>query len=260
MTYSIAGTGNMAWFLATRLNEAGWSCAGIYGRDTAAAAALAAHCGSSVLDSLQEVPDKEGHVCLLAVTDNAIAALAAGLHLHHAVLMHTSGTSSIDLLRGVAVHCAVFWPVYSIVRGQEPAAGILPVVWEANSGIAAKGIKALIGVLAAYAFEADGPQRKQLHLAAVFVNNFINHLAAIGQEICAVQALPFDLLRPLLQQTCERVLEQPAAGVQTGPARRGDTATMQRHLELLSAVPEWNAIYRDMSASIIKMYGLAKDQ
>jgi predicted short-subunit dehydrogenase-like oxidoreductase (DUF2520 family) len=81
--------------------------------------------------------------------------------------------------------------------------------------------------------QIDSDQRKKLHLAAVFVNNFTNYLFGVGEEICSDNQLSFDLLKPLIKETAEKVQSMSPKLAQTGPARRGDQKSMQEHLKLL---------------------------
>jgi predicted short-subunit dehydrogenase-like oxidoreductase (DUF2520 family) len=89
-------------------------------------------------------------------------------------------------------------------------------------------------------------------VAAVFASNFTNHLLSIANDLLAREQLSFDLLKPLIRTTVDKALqsEDPALG-QTGPARRGDWNTTNRHLEYLQEVnPEWTDIYRLMTERI----------
>jgi len=253
MEYSIIGTGNMAWFMAERLHAAGWHCTGIYGRNRSAATELAAICAAAVYTDLSRIPDRDHHICILAVSDNAIAEIAAQLHFSYNLLIHTSGTSAIELLQDAAAQAAVLWPVSPVMRGAYT--GQIPFLWEATDAESAVTIRSLAAILGGDpVVEANGTQRRYLHLSAVFTNNFVNHMVAVGEALCAEQSLSFDLLRPLLRNTYERILKQPAKILQTGPARRGDGATMSAHEELLLGHQEWLKMYQAVSASITDMY------
>ncbi|WP_373517045.1 DUF2520 domain-containing protein, partial [Pricia sp.] len=96
-------------------------------------------------------------------------------------------------------------------------------------------------------------QRKVLHLAAVFVNNFTNHLYHIGKEICDEKGLPFEILQPLIQETLDKTEQLTPYDAQTGPARRGDSETLEKHLGQLKN-PEYKKVYEVMGESIRKLY------
>ena len=83
-------------------------------------------------------------------------------------------------------------------------------------------------------FVADSGRRAQLHLAAVFVCNFVNHMYVVGERVMKGAGLDFELLKPLIAETAAKALAaaSPAAG-QTGPAVRGDLPTQQRHTAML---------------------------
>lgn len=100
------------------------------------------------------------------------------------------------------------------------------------------------------AYRVNDDQRSVLHVAAVFANNFANHCFAIAEKIMEEKGLPFELLHPLMEETLAKALQDSPARMQTGPAMRGDTDTIRRHLEGLEQHPAWRELYRGMSQSI----------
>ncbi len=252
MQFTIIGTGNMAWLLGTRLTQAGHTCMGVYGRNRDAATTLADAIHAPVLTDLH-IPDVYD-ACIIAVADHAIAETAAQLSFEKTVLMHTAGAVHIDVLAGYAVHYAVLWPVYSILKNNLPEHRNIPVAIESNHENAWLVATQLVRSFSDDLFPADSIQRSWLHLTAVFSNNFVNHLMAIAAQVCAEQNLPFTVMLPILQQTFGRIADQSPREVQTGPARRGDTETMNKHLLLLQSHPAWQAVYSAISASVENMY------
>jgi predicted short-subunit dehydrogenase-like oxidoreductase (DUF2520 family) len=251
MQYTITGTGNMAWLLGTKLTAAGHQCMGVYGRNGEAASALGQTIGAPALSSLQQIPDIYD-ACIIAVADHAISETASGLALQETTLIHTAGALVMDILP--APNKAVLWPVYSILKSSLPQHRNVPVAVEASTGKALSLVKEIAASFSDNCFEADSVQRSWLHLTAVFSNNFINHLMAVAAQICTEQNLPFSAIRPILQQTFERTATQSPRDVQTGPARRGDMETMNKHLALLQSHPAWQAVYAAISASVENMY------
>ncbi|PZF71221.1 Rossmann-like and DUF2520 domain-containing protein [Taibaiella soli] len=252
MQFTIAGNGNMAWFLGQKLIQSGHTCNGIYGRNKAAVTALAGALQANVLDNIQELTKAD--VCIIAVTDTGIPEIGAQLHNTKAVLIHTSGTTATSALGNTSENTGVLWPVYSILKTGFPQHRDIPVAWEANTEHAGQIIQEIIKSFSDKAFPANTTQRQWLHLTAVIANNFTNHLVALCEEICTEQQLPYDILLPILRQTFERVMTVPAKNVQTGPAKRGDLPTIERHLNMLSAHPEWHQLYKSITASIENMY------
>jgi 2Fe-2S ferredoxin len=101
-------------------------------------------------------------------------------------------------------------------------------------------------------YRVNSAQRKVLHLAAVFACNFTNHLYGIGQQLLAGSDMSFDMLRPLIAETADKIKEHQPADVQTGPAIRNDDLTMQAHLQMLNGQPGLQQIYTLLSQDIIK--------
>ncbi|MES2478785.1 MAG: Rossmann-like and DUF2520 domain-containing protein [Bacteroidota bacterium] len=259
MTFSIIGTGNMAYFLAEELSAAGHKFIGIWGRNTLAANKIAIQYPTLVYSSLQDIKDEEEHYCFIAIKDTAIAEIAAQLNFKHTTLIHTAGASPLQLLGNQTKHTGIFWPIYSIVADNLKTIKDIPIAIQGNNPQTENAILDLAKSITDKAFIANEEQRTHLHLAAVFANNFSNHLMAIAQEICIKQHLSFDYLKPIVEQTFERLKTKPAKNLQTGPAIRDDKMTMQKHIDLLKSNPEWALLYQSLSNSIRKMYSSSEE-
>jgi predicted short-subunit dehydrogenase-like oxidoreductase (DUF2520 family) len=98
-------------------------------------------------------------------------------------------------------------------------------------------------------------QRKVLHLAAVFANNFTNHLYSISKDILLYSNLKFDYLLPLIKETTSKIAEgNSPEKCQTGPAVRNDLNTIEAHLKILDKNPEYKKIYELLTKSIIDKF------
>lgn len=253
MTFNIIGTGNTAWFIATRLVAGGHICNGIYGRNMEATQKLANSTASKAFELASGINDT-ADVCIIAISDHAIDDIVKNLSFRGTVLLHTAGAVDADVLVAAAQHYGVIWPIYSIVKDNLPVEKTIPTAWEASTETARQTILTLLPALTDMAYEADSTQRRWLHMNAVFSNNFTNHIFAIVQHLCAEKGLPFSLLQPIIRQTVDRLSDYNAEDLQTGPARRGDSPTIEKHLALLQEHPEWQQVYSQLSASIQAMY------
>lgn len=253
MKFSIIGTGNMAWFLGKRLTEAGHTCAGVYGRNADKATELVNAIGGEVYPSQAAIKD-DHELCLLAVSDDAVAAVAEQLSFNNTVLLHTAGSVPVHTLNNAARHNGVLWPVYSIIKEELPGHRDIPCIWESSDKEAEEVLFEVADAVTDMLFYADSEQRKWLHMAAVIGNNFTNHLMAICEQICQEQHLPFSILQPILQQTFERAAQASPYEKQTGPAKRADQTTMQGHHTLLASNAHWQQVYDALSTSIENMY------
>lgn len=252
MKFSVIGTGNTAWYFATALHQAGHTCTGIYGRNATAAGILAQAVNGGVYDTVTDI--EESDCCIIAISDSAVAEVAEKLAFKTTTLLHTAGSLPMELLAQSAVHYGVLWPIYSIVKTNLPGHRNVPMVWESSDEYAADHIITLSKSISDNTTNLTGTQRLNLHMAAVLGNNFTNHLFAICEQICKAQGISFDTLYPIIQQTAERIKEHSPKDLQTGPAKRGDISVMKKHVDLLSAKPEWQEVYKALSQSIAAMY------
>ncbi|RYD56471.1 MAG: DUF2520 domain-containing protein [Sphingobacteriales bacterium] len=253
MTFYIIGSGNMAWFLVTRLTGAGHVCKGVYSRNHDTGSQLADAFGLKQLSSPEEIQD-DADCCIMAIADGAIDEVVKRLSLSNTVLLHTAGAASINLLSSATQHYGVLWLIYSIVKNNLPEHRQIPCAYEYSDTRAKEVIQQLANSITDITYEADGTSRKWLHLCAVLSNNFTNHMMAITDELCRREGIPFDMLRPILSQTFERTTTTPPRALQTGPARRNDEKTMTSHMKMLDDHPEWQRIYQAVNESIKAMY------
>lgn len=259
MTFYVIGTGNTAWFMATRLVKAGHTCVGIYGRNPANAGKLAKAVKAPVLQQITDVKD-DADACILAITDHAIKEVADNFKFEHTTLIHTAGSVSRMVLQPYATHAGVMWPIYSIVKENLPQHRDIPIALKGTSDHSEVILEQLAKSITDIYYTVSWEQRQWLHLCAVLCNNFTNHMMAISEQVCKKQHIPFSLLYPIVSQTADRIRQSSPKMLQTGPAKRGDDITIERHLSLLEQSPEWQAMYQAITTSIEKMYRNDKEE
>lgn len=244
------GSGNIAHFFIPRLQRKGHEIVQIYSPTLEHAHALAALCAvRDVTDDLAMiVPDAD--VYILAVKDDALPLLATQLQLAGKVVIHCAGAVALDVIRAISDERAVIWTLYSIKKHNLPVDNNIPLIVEANTPCAQAVAMTLAKDISDVVLETDFVQRQMLHLNAVFVNNFTNHLLTIAQKLGEEFKLPFDVLHPIINQTLEQIKKVMPAESQTGPAIRHDEDTLNKHMALLQFHPEWQKIYADISNSI----------
>ncbi len=250
MTFSIIGTGNIAWFFGSRLVTGRHHCTGVYGRNRQSALLLQEALMADNSGGIDDLKDGESDVCFLLVSDNAIIEIVSKISLTQTVLIQTAGAVSLDLLKPSSTDYGVIWPIYSIVKTNPPTHRNIPCGWEFSTDRAKRFGLEVAHAITDILFEARYEQRKWLHLSAVISNNFTNHLLAICEQICKDNDLQFNVLMPIIEQTFERIKTAPPGSLQTGPAIRKDTPTIQSQINLLSGHPKWQKIYEDISSSI----------
>ncbi|WP_157976185.1 DUF2520 domain-containing protein [Lewinella sp. IMCC34191] len=246
MKYAIIGSGNLAWHLA-----------GVLGRQAVVIYREQQPVESWPVDllPLEAVATQNWDALFLAVPDEAIRAvsqqLAAVLPADLPVI-HTSGATPLDRIDAQFRHRGVLWPIRSLRKGEIVADwNDLPLVLQADTQLARRRLTEIAGDLSQTVTWLNDRQRAQLHLAAVFSNNFVTALYEVAFQLCASCDVPFDLLLPIIRNTAGRQDGSRPADRQTGAAARGDYATMDRHLELIDRETYQN-LYRDISALILE--------
>ncbi|PJJ75877.1 putative short-subunit dehydrogenase-like oxidoreductase (DUF2520 family) [Thermoflavifilum aggregans] len=251
MRLVIIGSGNIAHFFASC-----WSgphqIIRIISRNSAHASALAHAFQASYGTSYDEIPP-DADACILAVNDDALTEIAAKLRLSHQLVVHTSGSVSMEILQKISSHHGVIYPLQTI-RAGIPVRHAFPVLIEASDPEARQLIRMLASHISDKILEADAAKRRQYHLAAVYTNNFVYHLMTQVRWFCETHELAFDLLLPLLHETITRIIDYPPFSQQTGPAKRNDQQTIQTHEQMLADHPALLELYRVFTDQIRKLY------
>ena len=191
-------------------------------------------------------------VYIIAISDDHVAAFSESLPLVDKLVVHTSGTVSCKAL-SERNRRGVFYPLQSFTKNTSINFSEIPICIEAESNDDLLVLEKLASALSDEVYFIDSDQRKKVHLAAVYVNNFVNHLYHIAHEICARENLPFELLKPLIRETARKIEVMAPSEAQTGPAKRKDLKTINEHLELLSE--DQKDLYQLISNSIQLTHG-----
>lgn len=244
----IIGAGNVAIHLSRALiSSAGIRLEQIYSRSNKNDSYLPVTVPrTSELEALVEAD-----VYVVAVSDDSISKLASGLRHLPGLVVHTSGTVPMDALSGISRR-GVLYPVQTFSKDRELDWKSVPLALEAERPDDMALLHSLASRLSDAVFEIDSTGRKKLHLAAVFANNFSNHMFRLSKEICEENGLPFDLLKPLILETANKAMSIDPEAAQTGPARRRDRKVMTQQEEQLDA--EKKVIYAMLSDSIAERY------
>lgn len=194
---------------------------------------------------------KTADIYLVCIKDDKIQELAQSINKPQSIIAHTSG--SLPLLDTKSRN-AVFYPLQTFSKHKNISFKNLPICIETQYDSDFTLLEKLAQTLKARPYSVDSAQRQELHLAAVFVCNFVNHLYHIGHDICSRKQLPFDILKPLIQETADKINFKTPQEAQTGPAVRHDNSTINRHIQQLDS-PNYQEIYRYLTNSIQKVNG-----
>lgn len=246
---SIVGTGNVAWSLAKAFHSKGVEIDYILARDESAGKVLADYISTRFLplDQADKVTSK---VVLLCISDDALSNVSGEYEWSDdTCIAHTSGPTS---MKALSIHDkrGVFYPLQSMNKNENPDFKEVPILLEASSPACLILLSDLAKIISDDVRTMESEARLALHVAAVWANNFVNHLNAEAIGLAEKHKVPFDLLKPLIQKTAEIALHGNSAKSQTGPAIRGDESTMNKHLDFLDS--RQSEIYRLLSSSIQK--------
>lgn len=250
------GAGNVASHLGQALWESGQNIVQVYNRTGNKAELLATNWKAASTDEFDKI-DLTAELYIICVSDNAIGLVAKKLSEilgRNKLVVHTSGASSIDILDPYFNNYGLFYPLQTFSPRKKPNFKAIPFCIEANSSKNTKILQQLATTLSQDVFQINESQRLALHVAAVFINNFVNYMLHISYNITSEEKIPFKLLLPLLTETIETSSGKPPINQQSGPAKRGDTSTIKKHLSYLEKMPEYRHLYGMISESILQHF------
>ena len=252
MKITVVGTGNVAFHLGKRLQAQGVEINQVIGRNALKAAWLGDILQTKSTSLIGNI-DTSSDIFIIAVSDNAIAEVAEKLSksIETSLVVHTSGSIPSTVLEPFFRHYGVFYPLQTFSVETEPNFENIPIIINATPQYHVDFLEKLAHKFSSRVYAMSDDDRLALHVAAVFVNNFVNHLFKIGSEIVGKQNLPFDVLLPLIEETVNKIRHNTPVEMQTGPASRGDDVTIEKHLEFIEKhTPQYDLLYTLLSIGI----------
>lgn len=256
MRVVVVGSGNVAESLAQAIAEAdGLELVQLYARNEERGRAVAEFAQTEWSNTSLA----EADLYLVSVSDNAVADVAKSLQLpENAVIAHTAGCCTLDSL-APHTHRAVFYPFQTFSAGRKVDFSKGYIFLEGATDRALEVVEKAAHALTDNVLPADTARRAVIHLSGVFACNFANAMYANAAEVLAKEGLPFDIVAPVIEETAKKAVEvlNPAQ-TQTGPARRGDTQTLDRHRAMLEDKPRTREIYDKISEDICERTKISK--
>jgi len=250
---ALAGSGNIAWHLADGLMLQGYQITRIWSREYSNALDLAENCGSLACKNLIDLRE-DADMIIIAVADKAIEDVARNIGNYDGIVVHTAGSISIEVLQDFFKNYGVFYPLQTFTKGAPVELAEVPFFLESSSSEVMLEIKKVALKLSPKVYEVDSHQRMLLHVAAVFAGNYSNLMYTISNEVFKNSGLPQEILHPLILETARKATSGDPLNMQTGPARRNDTITIEKHIETLASLPEYAELYRLLAAMITNKY------
>ena len=191
---------------------------------------------------------KQADIYIISVSDSAITQVSAQLPFTGRLVVHTSGSTNMEAL-DAKNRRGVFYPLQTFSKNKELDFHTVPLCLEAENKEDYQTLEVLANALSKSVYSISSEQRKALHVAAVFVSNFTNHMYVQGGKVCAEHNIPFEILQPLIQETAAKITALSPQQAQTGPAIRHDQTTIDSHIDFITDDNQ-KAIYRLLTKSI----------
>lgn len=185
---------------------------------------------------------------IIAVSDDAIAEISSQIPFTNKLVAHTSGSVAFTKLNSKNRR-AVFYPLQTFTKDKPVDFSQIPICIESENVTDYQLLNTIGKTISDVVFAINSEQRKALHIAAVYVNNFVNYLYQIGNEICIENNVSFEILKPLILETANKIVTLSPEEAQTGPAKRDDKQTIESHLNFLKDENQRN-IYKILTQSI----------
>lgn len=247
MDVALVGSGNVATVLGRVISKK-HRIVHVASRQLDHASSLAAEfdCESSGYDKISSV---EADIFIVSVSDMALEEMDS-FHLHQKLIVHTAGSVSRDVLKNISLRYGVLYPLQSLRKDMKEIPDI-PFLIDANTPETFSMVKAFAESFSSSVQAASDEQRLKLHTAAVIVSNFTNHLYALAEDFCSKEDVDFNMLKPLIMETAQRINNHSPSSMQTGPAIRKDIQTLDKHLRLLTPYPKLRTAYLRLTDSIM---------
>jgi len=242
----------VATHLAAALQRAGIKISSVYSPNKINSRAFADNFKCKPASHYNDFEDNT-ELVIISVPDTLVEEICEKLIDNDRLYVHTSGISSLKALDSKK-RTGVFYPLQTFSKGKNINFSKVPLCIEANNPSDSVLLLDLAKKISGNVSLVESEQRRTLHLTAVIVNNFSNHLYHLANEILVLNGLDFNYLKPLIQETALKINEVHPLDAQTGPARRNDETTINKHLQMLKNYPDYQYIYKLFSEQIRKKY------
>ena len=250
---SFAGAGRVAGSLCKKMYQYGFCIQQVVSRNELNGRQLSDSCKAKWSRDL--IFPSSTEIVIVAVPDNIVKTVLNSIKCgKETIVVHTAGSLGLDIFPSRMKRKGVFYPLQTFSKERNIEFKNLPFFLESSDNQVNETLKNLAESIGGNVYFSDIEHRKILHLAAVFVNNFTNHMLTTGMDIAARSGFTFDLFGPLIKETISKALDEGPENSQTGPAIRNDLNTIEKHLDLLSFSSESQNVYREITQSIINYY------
>lgn len=247
----IIGAGNVAFAFSKVLRNNGMNPRYIMIRNKEKVSEVESSFGIKTIVDYKTIMDCD--LIIVAVKDDAIAEVASNLNGYKGFLVHTSGTQKSDILN--CVECfGVLYPLQTLTKDFDVDFKDVPLLINASSTGNLLKLKNLADLISNVVIECSDDDRSYIHMSAVYVSNFVNVMLQIGNKLLESKNLNVSVLESLVHETVRKSFALGPDKALTGPARRGDHNTINKHKSMLDNNIEEKMIYEILTNYILNKY------
>jgi predicted short-subunit dehydrogenase-like oxidoreductase (DUF2520 family) len=266
--FALIGPGHIGLSLSSLLQNNGYTCTAVVSRTEDGEDEIREHLGNDVdIHFWDAVEPIDAEFILVAVPDDVIydmglqlASLYTNADVKDITFIHFSGIQDsgvLQPLRDIGHYSASLHPlqtVPSIAAGKQALTGC---AW-ALEGDSEELCRQLVDALDGKLIRLTEEQKVPYHLAAVMASNLLVALQAMAIDIASEAGLTqdefLDVFGPLIRQSLNNLLDNGPDSAISGPLKRADNSTIERHLDWLQNADEkYLTVYRELSHYLMEV-------
>ena len=261
------GAGKVGTALAVLLNRKGYTVAAVYDQSHESAERLKALVDTCrVTTTGQQVADASD-LTFITTPDAFIESVASRIKWTPGYnVVHCSGADStaiLDKARQQGASVGVFHPLQTFAGLQQAIENIPGTTFaiESEEPLLSK-LKEMAVALGGNFIQLKASDKVAYHAAAVFASNYLVTLVKMSSDLWRTFSIPSDqaikALLPLMRGTLHNIETIGLPQCLTGPIARGDTGTIQKHLnDIVDKTPALLNSYKELGLQTIPI-ALAK--
>ena len=253
LRFCFIGAGNLATQLAKALQIEGNFIAQVYSRTEKSARELGEILSAKYVTEVGSI-DCSADVYFVALKDSAVEVVLSQMDFGDKLVVHCSGSLPLSVLDKHSKNTGVFYPLQTFSKTRNVDFRTIPIFIETNTPESEQILVNLADGISDSVQLLNSEKRKALHVSAVFACNFVNHLYTVSSEFLKSKNIPFEILKPLILETAQKVQDITPESAQTGPAVRFDENIISEHLKELEEFSNYHQLYSLLSKSIFEHY------
>lgn len=251
------GSGSVATHLSLALKENGINISQIYSRTPLNAEILGKKLETAYTSDIYDI-DTKADIYFYALRDNAFKHFVRNFDMPDAIHVHTAGSVSMSEFDGFATKYGVFYPLQTFSKNKAVNFREIPICIEACNSEVQQKLLEIAKIISDKTYSISSEQRRKLHLAAVFACNFSNYMYDVASQLMEESGLLFEIIKPLIDETSDKIKTLTPYDAQSGPAVRYDDITIKKHLNMLNRNSEFKKIYKLLTKAIYTRHKQSK--